>query len=222
MDQGLKERLVGAAVLVAIAVWLIPWVLDGPEAPLETTGSSLQLPAAEEPMPMRTQTLRLGRRRGADRRARPDCGAARDRNGGGRRRKRRPRPNRRPVPAPPATKRKPSPRHAPSPSAPHRRQRSRRRRPPATAAETRTGRSERRLDGAARQLQRGSQRAAHRAASRHVRLQGRGLELQERRADAVSSARRPADDACRGRRRGVGVACSRHQRRPRGRRTLSR
>jgi DedD protein len=60
MDQGLKERLVGAAVLVAIAVWLIPWVLDGPEAPLETNGSSLQLPAAEEPMPMRTQTLRLG------------------------------------------------------------------------------------------------------------------------------------------------------------------
>jgi DedD protein len=60
MDQGLKERLVGAAVLVAIAVWLIPWVLDGPEADPETPGTSLQLPAAEEPMPMRTQTLRLG------------------------------------------------------------------------------------------------------------------------------------------------------------------
>jgi DedD protein len=60
MDQGLKERLVGAAVLVAIGVWLIPWVLDGPEAPLDTNVSSLQLPAAEEPMPMRTQTLRLG------------------------------------------------------------------------------------------------------------------------------------------------------------------
>jgi DedD protein len=60
MDQGLKERLVGAAVLIAIAVWLIPWVLDGPETPLESGGSSLQLPAAEEPMPMRTQTLRLG------------------------------------------------------------------------------------------------------------------------------------------------------------------
>jgi DedD protein len=60
MDQGLKERLVGAAVLVAIGVWLIPWVLDGPDAPLETGASTLQLPAAEEPMPMRTQTLRLG------------------------------------------------------------------------------------------------------------------------------------------------------------------
>jgi DedD protein len=60
MDQGLKERLVGAAVLIAIAVWLIPWVLDGPEAPLESSSGSLQLPVAEEPMPMRTQRLRLG------------------------------------------------------------------------------------------------------------------------------------------------------------------
>src|SRR5688500_3639648 len=59
MDQGLKERLVGAAVLIAIAVWLIPWVLDGRESPLEPTGGSLQVPAAEEPMPMRTQTLRF-------------------------------------------------------------------------------------------------------------------------------------------------------------------
>jgi len=60
MDQGLKERLVGAAVLVAIAVWLIPWVLDGPEGGVEAPASSLQLPSAEEPMPMRTQTLKLG------------------------------------------------------------------------------------------------------------------------------------------------------------------
>lgn len=61
MDQGLKERLVGAAVLVAIAVWLIPWVLDGPEKnSIETGPASLQLPAAQEPVPMRTQTLKLG------------------------------------------------------------------------------------------------------------------------------------------------------------------
>jgi DedD protein len=60
MEQGLKERLVGAAVLVAIAVWLVPWVLDGPESGIETQANSLQLPSAEEPMPMRTQTLRLG------------------------------------------------------------------------------------------------------------------------------------------------------------------
>jgi DedD protein len=60
MDQGLKERLVGAAVLVAIGVWLIPWVLDGPENPIESGPASLQLPAAQEPVPMRTQTLKLG------------------------------------------------------------------------------------------------------------------------------------------------------------------
>jgi DedD protein len=60
MEQGLKERLVGAAVLVAIAVWLVPWVLDGPEEGAEAPASSLELPSAEEPMPMRTQTLRLG------------------------------------------------------------------------------------------------------------------------------------------------------------------
>jgi DedD protein len=60
MDQGLKERLVGAAVLVAIAVWLVPWVLDGPEGGAETPPSSLQLPSAEEPMPVRTQILKLG------------------------------------------------------------------------------------------------------------------------------------------------------------------
>ena len=60
MDQGLKERLVGAAVLVAIGVWLIPWVLDGPENPPDAGANSLQLPAVEEPMPMRTQTLKLG------------------------------------------------------------------------------------------------------------------------------------------------------------------
>src|SRR6185436_4652100 len=60
MDQGLKERLVGAAVLVAIAVWLIPWVLDGHENPVETGPASLQLPASQEPVPMRKQTLKLG------------------------------------------------------------------------------------------------------------------------------------------------------------------
>jgi DedD protein len=60
MDQGLKERLVGAAVLVAIGVWLIPWVLDGPENTVETGTASLVLPAAEQPLPMRTQTLRIG------------------------------------------------------------------------------------------------------------------------------------------------------------------
>src|SRR5690606_13071844 len=58
MDQGLKERLIGAAILVALAVWLIPWVLDGgPEpAPLATT---LELPVPEQTAPIRTHTINL-------------------------------------------------------------------------------------------------------------------------------------------------------------------
>ena len=57
MDQSLKERLVGAAVLVGLAVWLIPWVLDGPvpDAEFET----VQLPPSEGEAPFRTQTIRL-------------------------------------------------------------------------------------------------------------------------------------------------------------------
>jgi DedD protein len=63
MDRVLKERLVGAAVLVAIGAWLIPWVLDGPEqltAP-ESTVLELPAPAAENP-PIRTETIVLERR----------------------------------------------------------------------------------------------------------------------------------------------------------------
>ena len=48
MDQGLKERLVGAAVLVAIAVWLIPWVLDGPEDGADTQASTDRGATGEE------------------------------------------------------------------------------------------------------------------------------------------------------------------------------
>ena len=29
MDRHLKERLIGATVLVVIGVWIIPWLLDG-------------------------------------------------------------------------------------------------------------------------------------------------------------------------------------------------
>lgn len=63
MDRGLKERLVGAAVLVAIGAWLIPWVLDGPEQISEpaTTALDLPAPAAENP-PIRTETVVLERR----------------------------------------------------------------------------------------------------------------------------------------------------------------
>jgi len=64
MDRGLKERLVGAAVLVAIGAWLIPWVLDGPQQLKEPESTSLELPApsATEEPPMRTETLVLDRR----------------------------------------------------------------------------------------------------------------------------------------------------------------
>jgi DedD protein len=62
MDQGLKERLIGAAVLVALGVWLIPWVLDGEQEQVELDGSdaALQLPTRDDPVPVRTQTLSLG------------------------------------------------------------------------------------------------------------------------------------------------------------------
>jgi len=60
MDLRLKERLVGAAVLVALGVWLIPWVLDGPaEAPEETQAAALDLPAPHNAAPVRSQTIRL-------------------------------------------------------------------------------------------------------------------------------------------------------------------
>jgi DedD protein len=59
MDQGLKERLIGAAVLVAFGVWLIPWVLDGQSEQSESRSTALQLPVPEQPVPMRSQTIRL-------------------------------------------------------------------------------------------------------------------------------------------------------------------
>jgi len=37
MEEGLKERLVGAAVLVVLAVAFVPMVLDGPDAPSVVT-----------------------------------------------------------------------------------------------------------------------------------------------------------------------------------------
>jgi DedD protein len=65
MDQGLKERLIGAAVLVALGVWLIPWVLDGQSEQSESRTSALQLPVPEQPVPLRSQTIRLDEERQA-------------------------------------------------------------------------------------------------------------------------------------------------------------
>ena len=57
MDRSLKERVIGASVLVGLAVWLIPWVLDGP-VPDADSGTA-RTPAAERSAPLRTQTIRL-------------------------------------------------------------------------------------------------------------------------------------------------------------------
>jgi DedD protein len=66
MDRSLKERLVGAAVLVAIGAWLIPWVLDGPEQSTisGTTALELPIPASNNP-PMRAETIVLEQQRDA-------------------------------------------------------------------------------------------------------------------------------------------------------------
>ena len=60
MDRSLKERVTGASVLVVLAVWLVPWVLDGPVPDAES--GSAQAPTAERPAPLRTQTIRLENR----------------------------------------------------------------------------------------------------------------------------------------------------------------
>jgi DedD protein len=46
MEIGLKERLIGAIVLVILAVIIIPWVLKGGSAPDSTVTKSLTLPPA--------------------------------------------------------------------------------------------------------------------------------------------------------------------------------
>ncbi|HVC37049.1 MAG TPA: SPOR domain-containing protein [Gammaproteobacteria bacterium] len=46
MEIGLKERLIGALVLVILAVIIIPWVLRGGSAPNTTVTKSLTLPPA--------------------------------------------------------------------------------------------------------------------------------------------------------------------------------
>ncbi len=59
MDRGLKERLVGAAVLVALGVWLVPWVLDGPGRSDRPESEALELPALTASTPLRSHTITL-------------------------------------------------------------------------------------------------------------------------------------------------------------------
>ncbi|HEX5047000.1 MAG TPA: SPOR domain-containing protein [Gammaproteobacteria bacterium] len=56
----MKERLIGAAVLVLIGVLVIPWILDGRGSQQETSATALRLPAPDEPVPVRTETIRVG------------------------------------------------------------------------------------------------------------------------------------------------------------------
>ncbi len=65
VDRSLQERLAGAVVLVVLAVWLIPQVLDGPEEGGERTQQTLSLPAPPEQQNQRTQTIRLDDKRAA-------------------------------------------------------------------------------------------------------------------------------------------------------------
>ncbi len=63
MDRSLKERLIGASVLVGLAVWLVPWVLDGPVPDAEFEAP--RAPTADGSAPIRTQTIRLDNPRDA-------------------------------------------------------------------------------------------------------------------------------------------------------------
>ncbi len=61
MEVALKERLVGAVVLVALGVWLIPLFLDGSDGEGPTGSQPLALPVPASPKPDRTtKTIHLG------------------------------------------------------------------------------------------------------------------------------------------------------------------
>jgi cell division septation protein DedD len=63
VDSHVKERIVGAAVLVALGVWLIPWVLNGPESePVVEPTPELALPSPDSATPIRTETVELASR----------------------------------------------------------------------------------------------------------------------------------------------------------------
>lgn len=59
MEPHVKERIVGAAVLVALGVWLIPWILDGPDDVVQELAAlpEIELPAAEPIAPFRSEDL---------------------------------------------------------------------------------------------------------------------------------------------------------------------
>lgn len=49
MDDALRQRLVGAAVIIALAVIFVPMLLDSPEDPARTQQVDLSIPPRTEP-----------------------------------------------------------------------------------------------------------------------------------------------------------------------------
>jgi cell division septation protein DedD len=77
VDSHVKERIVGAAVLVALGVWLIPWVLDGPESePVAVSTPELALPSPDSATPVRTETVDLAARSATSAREQGDAEAS--------------------------------------------------------------------------------------------------------------------------------------------------
>ena len=62
MDRGLKERVIGAVVLVIIAVLVVPIFLDGPSTDAEIITESVSLPG-QNPQTRKSQTIVLERDR---------------------------------------------------------------------------------------------------------------------------------------------------------------
>lgn len=61
MDRALKERIIGAIVLVAIAVLVVPVFLDGPPAQGEIRSDIVPLPGQDSSTEVRTQVLNRDR-----------------------------------------------------------------------------------------------------------------------------------------------------------------
>jgi DedD protein len=59
VEPHVKERIVGAAVLVALGVWLIPWILDGPDdvVPEIAALPEIELPAVEPVAPFGSEDV---------------------------------------------------------------------------------------------------------------------------------------------------------------------
>lgn len=57
MERQLKERIVGATVIVALGIIVIPWLLDGPAQSTRPVEQAIELPPADQPG--RTYTIPL-------------------------------------------------------------------------------------------------------------------------------------------------------------------